>query len=311
MGTDLGGSREDELRYVRRWLRGIPYEVAFWRSYYGSKRRRRDLFQWSGYGKECALEGFDVQGYIASLDIEVPVIVDLGCALSYAMGNLFPAKPSARVDFVDPLAPFYNRILERYHIDRPAIRFGMIENISASYLPDSVDLIHVRNALDHCADPMRGIVEAMACLRPGGVLYLNHFRDEAEREGYRGFHQWNIDLRDGVLTIWNRESTIDVAAILGDCAAVETSLTSEGRVVAVIRRVGPIPAALHDPAASALRASRMLMATVEHFHTMPNSASYQFSRLYTTIGHRSMRLLPYSLLNLIKSLLGKDSKKSE
>lgn len=305
MGTELDRSRDDELRYVRRWLRGIPYEVAFWSSYYGSKRRRRDLFQWSGYGKECALDGFDVQRYIASLDAEAPVIVDLGCALSYAMGNLFPAKPAARVDFVDPLAPFYNRILDRYRIDRPAIRFGMIENISASYAPDSVDLIHVRNALDHCADPMRGIVEALACLRPGGVLYLNHFCDEAEREGYRGFHQWNINLRDGALTIWNRESSIDVAAVLGDCASVETSVTPEGRVVAVIRREGPIPRSLHDPAESARRASRMLMATVEHFHTLPRAASYQFSRLYTTLGHRAMRLLPYSLLNRLKSLLSK------
>lgn len=298
--------QESDGAAVGRWLGGIPYEVAFWRSYYGSRCRRSDLFSWSGYGKECALDSFDVQGYISSLPSESPVVVDLGCALSYAMGNVFPSKPSARVDFVDPLAPFYNRILSRYGIDRPAIRFGMIENLSACYRPDSVDLIHVRNALDHCADPMRGIIESLACLRPGGVLYLNHFRDEAMREGYRGFHQWNINLGErGELLLWNRGERIDVASRLGACASVETSVTPEGRVVAVIRKLGALPLALHDPAESALRASRMLMATVEHFHTLPRSASYQFSRLYTTIGHRLMRLLPYSLMNRLKSLLGK------
>lgn len=217
----------------------IPYEVAFWRSYYGSRRRRRDLFSWSGYGQVCALDSFDVQEYISSLPEEAPVVVDLGCALSYAMGNLFPGKPAVRVDFVDPLAPFYNRILERYNIDRPAIRFGMIENISVCYPPESVSLIHVRNALDHCADPMRGIIEALACLRIDGVLYLNHFRDEACREGYRGFHQWNINIdENGKLLLWNLEQSIDVASRLDDCASVETSVTTEGRIVAVIRKRG-------------------------------------------------------------------------
>lgn len=305
MRTHQGSPADGGRLYTRRWLRGIPYEVAFWRSYYGSRRRRRDLFGWSAYGKECRLDCFDAQGYVASLPHPDPVVVDLGCALSYAMGNVFPAKPAARVDYVDPLAPFYNRILDRYGIDRPAIRFGMIENLSASYLPGSVDLVHVRNALDHCADPMRGIIEALSCLRVGGVLYLNHFRDEAEREGYRGFHQWNIDLRDGSLTLWNREESVDVAARLGDSVAVATSVTPEGRIVAVIRKTGGLPAALHDPAESALRASRMLMAAVEHFHSLPGCASYQFSRLYSTMGHRLMRLLPYSLMNRVKALMGK------
>ena len=281
--------------------------MAFWRSYYGSKRRRRDLFRWSEYGRECRLDNFDAQGYIASLPHPDPLVVDLGCALSYAMGNLFPAKPAARVDFVDPLAPFYNRILDRYAIDRPRIRFGMVENLSGSYAPGSVDLIHVRNALDHCADPMRGIIEALACLRPGGVLYLNHFRDEARREGYRGFHQWNITLRGGALTLWNRETAIDVAAELGASASVEASETTDGRIVAVIRKEGELPLSLHDPAASSMRASRMLMAAVEHFHTLPRSASYQFARLYSTLGHRLMRLLPYSLMNRVKALMGKGS----
>ncbi len=307
MKTNRENQAADERLNTGRWLRGIPYEVAFWRSYYGSKRRRRDLFRWSEYGRECRLDNFDAQGYIASLPHPDPLVVDLGCALSYAMGNLFPAKPAARVDFVDPLAPFYNRILDRYAIDRPRIRFGMVENLSGSYAPGSVDLIHVRNALDHCADPMRGIIEALACLRPGGVLYLNHFRDEARREGYRGFHQWNITLRGGALTLWNRETAIDVAAELGASASVEASETTDGRIVAVIRKEGELPLSLHDPAASSMRAPRMLMAAVEHFHTLPRSASYQFARLYSTLGHRLMRLLPYSLMNRVKALMGKGS----
>ena len=43
----------------------------------------------------------------------------------------------------------------------------MIENISTIYEPGSIDLIHIRNALDHCANPMLGIIESLACLRNG------------------------------------------------------------------------------------------------------------------------------------------------
>lgn len=305
MRTQKESSVENERQYTERWLKGIPYEVAFWRSYYSNAKRRRDLFGWSGYDQMCSLDAFDVQGYIGSLPQPDPVVVDLGCGMSYAMGNVFPTKPAARVDFVDPLAAFYNKILKDYHVERPEIRFGMIENLSASYRNGSVDFIHVRNALDHCLDPMRGIIEALACLRIGGVLYLNHFRNEATRENYRGFHQWNIDLRQGDLVLWNNDETIYVADRLADCATIETAETAEGRIVAVIRKERELPLSLHDPAESALRASRMLMDTVRYFQPAGNSLKYQFSRLYTTVGHRLMRLLPYSLMNRVKALMGK------
>lgn len=29
---------------TRRWIKGIPYEVAFWQSYYNNRKRLRDLF---------------------------------------------------------------------------------------------------------------------------------------------------------------------------------------------------------------------------------------------------------------------------
>ena len=68
----------------------------------------------------------------------------------------------------------------------------MIEQLSASYAPDSADFIHIRNALDHCTDPMTGILQALTVAKTGGIVYLNHHRDEAVREAYRGFHQYNI-----------------------------------------------------------------------------------------------------------------------
>ena len=86
----------------------------------------------------------------------------------------------------------------------------MAETLSASYAEGSVCFVHIRNALDHSADPATAIVEAIRVLRRGGVLYCNHFRNEAEREGYRGFHQFNIDEEDGHMILWNRGMRVDV-----------------------------------------------------------------------------------------------------
>lgn len=288
--------------FFTRWLKGIPYEIAFWSSFYGSPRRRKELFGWSEYGKPCALDCFDVQKFMSERDSADPLMIDLGCALSYAVGNLFPAKPEARVHYVDPLAPFYNRILSRHHIDRPQIRFGMIESISGSYPEESVDLIHVRNALDHCADPIEGIAQAFTCLKPGGVLYLNHFRNEAVNEGYRGFHQWNITIENSRLVVWNREERIDVAERLGDAAEVRTAVSPEGRMVAVVEKLKSVPASAQTREAARDATERMMQA-ICWFHSFPNSLSYQLSRLWTFTAHTAMKLIPRSAVVRIKHLL--------
>lgn len=305
---DIKADSDLTMARTRQWLKGIPYEVAFWRSYYASRRRRKDLFSWSQYDKPCQVDEFDIQRFIGDFPDENPLTVDLGCAMSYTFGNIFTARNDVRLLYIDPLAPFYNRILQRYDINRPRITFGMIETVSNVLDPSSAALIHVRNALDHCADPMRGIIECLASLKVGGVLYLNHFRNEAMRESYRGFHQWNIDTADnGRIILWNNSGKIDIAEVLNGVAEVETRISKEGRIVAIIRKVTELPTSLHNQAESARRASEMMLATVEYFHSLPNCMGYQFSRLYTSIGHRLMRLMPYSAIDFIKKALSRKS----
>ncbi len=294
-------------RDFRKWLSGIPYEVAFWRSYYGNRRRRADLFSWSLYGKPCRLDGFDIDAFVETLDTDSPRILDVGCALSYAFGNIINGR-QANVTYVDPLAPFYNRILQRYHIDRPAITFGMIESLTGSFAQDTVDFIHVRNALDHCADPMEGIRQCLVTLRPGGVLYLNHFVNEAEGEAYRGFHQFNIAEDVGDLIIWNRHKRINVSEALREVATVTTEVVEEEgrpRVVAVLTKTAELPQTMYDPAETTQRLARQMMETVEYFNGFGRSAAYQWRRLVSTIGHTTMRMLPFGLLKRIKRLAGR------
>lgn len=294
----------NEVDKFQRWLSGIPYEVAFWRSYYGNKKRRKDLFRWSQYNKPCALDNFDIDAYVAGLETSEPKLLDVGCALSYMFGNIINGKPIA-VNYVDPLAPFYNRILRKYKIDRPEIKFGMIESLTGSYAPNSVDFIHVRNALDHCSDPFKGIIQALVALKKGRVLYLNHFRNEAENESYRGFHQFNISEKDGDFILWNKDAELNVTKLCKEFADTVTTVTHEGRIVSVITKHEDVPASLYNAEELAMQMTADMMATVEYFHKFGNSASYQTKRLVSSIGHRTMRLMPYSILNKIKRLAGK------
>ena len=235
---------------IRKWMQGIPYEVAFWRSYYANRKRRRQLMEWSQYGRECSLDGFDLAAFVSTCPSPEPLLLDVGCAMSYAFGNIVGGRPQ-KVLYIDPLAPFYNRILRRYRIDRPEITFGMVEYLSATNAGVTADFIHIRNALDHCADPMEGILQALACLRTGGVLYLNHFDNEALREAYRGFHQYNITEEDGKLLIWDRHLRKTwVDDTVAPFASVKTTVTPQGRIVAVITKTADVPLSVVDPAAT-------------------------------------------------------------
>lgn len=289
-----------------RWISGIPYEVAFWESYYRNKKRRADLFSWSGFGHPCRLDCFDIDSFIEKQNITArPVIIDVGSALSYAMGTVINGRDT-EIEYVDPLAPFYNRILDRYNISRPYIKFGMVENLSLFYNKGSVTFIHIRNALDHCCDPFEGIIQSLAVLKEGGILYLNHFINEAQREGYRGFHQFNINRDEkGHLILWNKNCNIDVSEKISDYADIKTFTTDEKRVVAVITKAKEIPSAVYSLETTAERVALTTKATIEYFHSPRRSAAYQWKRAISTIGHRMMRQLPYPLLNKIKTIAGK------
>lgn len=295
----------NDSKIIRRWLTGIPYEVAFWRSYYADRKRRRELMEWSQYDRECTLDDFDIAAFIAACPNPEPVIVDLGCAMSYAFGNIIGGIPR-RVLYIDPLAPFYNRILSRYHIERPAITFGMAEYLSATNASLRADFIHIRNALDHCADPMFGILQALASLRVGGILYLNHFDNEALREAYRGFHQYNITEEDGKLLIWDRRlHKTWVDDIVAPFARVRTTITPAGRIVAVITKTAEVPLTLVDPADTARRLGLLTIEIADYHHNLSHAIRYQWLRLFCTCGHRIVRRLPYPLQRRLKWLFGR------
>ncbi|MDE6649379.1 MAG: hypothetical protein K2K45_05570 [Muribaculaceae bacterium] len=291
-----------DFNLSKRWISGIPYEVAFWRSYYRYKKSRSDLMRWSQYGKECELDNFDIASFFCGLNRDNPVIVDVGCALSYVFSNIIGGK-EYNVTYLDPLAPYYNKILDDYSLPYPRITFGMGETLSLHFPADSVSMFHIRNALDHSVCPMSVIWQAIMCLHTGGVLYLNHKPNEAEHEAYVGFHQYNVDCNYGRLIIWNREERIDVGEELSEYADVKASVTDDGRIIGIITKKKELPRDHEEVKASGAYAAGMLETLLTHFHSLPNVVSYQSRRGAFSIAHGFMRILPIGLVKKIKALI--------
>ncbi len=236
---------DDDNNVTTMWIKGIPYEIAFWNNVYRWRHTFQGLINWSKYGSVISLEGYDANTELSALPYS-PIVLDVGCGMSYATGNFLEAtggeKRSLDIRYIDPLADYYNAILRKYKKQLPDIEFAMAEYLSAFYPQNSIDLIVIQNALDHSARPMKSITESITVLKNGGVLYLNHHVNEAEMEKYKGFHQYNICEDDGKLLIWNNADRYDVEKEIADFAVIEkVEKQKTGHVIAIIRKTREVP----------------------------------------------------------------------
>ena len=228
-------------KQIDQWMGGVSYEVAFWNGYLSVERNRKAVLERvtskNGIGQPLGID--------AALLNEDFKVLDVGCGMAY---HNSPYIDGHRIDlhYVDPLAHFYNDIAASKKLPVPEIEFAMVEYLSAFYAKGSVDLVLIQNALDHCFQPIRGILESLKILKNGGTLYLFHNRNEAEHENYMGFHQFNIDTQGEELVIWNREDRYNINELLKGCAFVRTEEV-EGNIRAwIIKTSDNIPATQED-----------------------------------------------------------------
>jgi SAM-dependent methyltransferase len=117
--------------------------------------------------------------------------------------------------------------------------FAPAEELSAFLPPDSFDIVHCRNALDHSFDPLRGVIEMLRLVRIGGVVVLYHNPNEAQSEDYSGFHQYNFDVQDDRFIIWRGEARFDVLEHMP--VKVRMQSQKAGHVVVSIEKLEPFP----------------------------------------------------------------------
>jgi SAM-dependent methyltransferase len=251
---DLGVTAAAETarlsRQLEAWAKGIGPELAFWELWMRTRGHRWPQGWQRRMDPEAPLDAA-IARQAQAMGGERLRLLDVGAGPATIVGHRLEGVALA-VTATDPLAPLYAALLERHGQRAPVpTRFAVAEDLRLFLAERDFDLVHCRNALDHSFDPLRGIVEMLAMTRPGGRVLLRHIRNEAERENYGGFHQWNFDEADGRFVIWNRDTPpIDVAAALPIPCRVTARQTDMLEVV--IERTGEAAPPEADPAGARL-----------------------------------------------------------
>jgi SAM-dependent methyltransferase len=203
-----------------KWQKGTKHEVDFWTEWFQTQG-----LDWKSDFLNRLNPQLPFQEYLAQYLPKKSrcTVLDVGAGPLTMLGKVLPGCELTIVA-VDPLANEYDALLKHHGIT-PIVRtqYCEVERLSEKFPPDSFDLLHVQNALDHSYDPLEGIRQMIRVLKRNCVIFMAHLTNEAEKENYVGFHQWNF-LREGSKFImWNKENRIDVNEALKEKAEVSVS----------------------------------------------------------------------------------------
>jgi SAM-dependent methyltransferase len=158
-------------------------------------------------------------------------ILDVGAGPLTSLGYRYPGKTLTIVP-VDPLADEYDRLLRDAGLVPPIRTITVAgEDLAEHFGSRKFDIAYACNSLDHSADPLRIIANMVAVVRRGGVIVLRHKRNEGEQARYGGLHQWNFEVTDGRLLLWNKAAEVDIGSAL-EGRAVATAWVSGNEAIA-------------------------------------------------------------------------------
>lgn len=123
-------------------------------------------------------------------------------------------------DCSDPLGEIYASLLEENGISCPKYICEPAERLLGEVGPESYDYIFCRNALDHAYDCPSAIRDLVTILKPGGVMRLRHYENEAIYANYSGFHRWNFMEVSGEGIIFSQNSCYNIRTLAYPCAAL-------------------------------------------------------------------------------------------
>jgi SAM-dependent methyltransferase len=158
-------------------------------------------------------------------------ILDVGAGPVTSLGFHYPGKTLSIVP-VDPLAAEYELLLRDAELDPPIRTIGVAgEALFEHFGSARFDIAYAVNSLDHSADPFAIISNMVAVVRTGGAVLLRHKRNEGDHARYGGLHQWNFDVVDDSLLLWNNAVELNVGSAL-EGRALTTAWISENEVIA-------------------------------------------------------------------------------
>ena len=220
------------------WKLGLPSEISFWGEYLATR------------GKSCeAVEEFNFR---TNLDSELQPwlrewlncpegsmvrVLDVGAGPLTWVGKKWNGRKVV-IDAIDPLAEAYGQILHREGIKPPVeTKLGDGEDVVKLFGRQVFDLAFARNCLDHSYDAIKAVTSMIEATKPGGIIFLWHNPDEAERLSYQGLHQWNFRLENGELLVWKGDKTLNVNRVFAKQLQVLRCELQDDMIQAVYRKV--------------------------------------------------------------------------
>jgi SAM-dependent methyltransferase len=215
------------------WRKGKSSEVDFWAGWLvgapGTEQWQSD--RESRLNPETEIRDPLVREELDRNPAEAISILDVGAGPVTWLGFRYPGKTLSIVA-VDPLADEYDRLLRQVGLEPPIRTIRVAgEDLVEHFGSRRFDIAYATNALDHSADPFTIISNMVTIVRPGGAVLLRHKRNEGESAQYGGLHQWNFDVVDERLILWNNAAKVDVGSAL-EGLAVTTAWISENEAVA-------------------------------------------------------------------------------
>lgn len=224
----------DYEQYLRKWTENLYSEIKFWVNdvakdgghFHEDYIRRVNNVMFNGHTmpKKYLFKGS--RG------------LDIGCGLISFNGNVLSNGDKIILDYMDPLAYFYNKINKKYankEINR-VCKFGLFEYCSSFCEKSSYNFIFISNALDHSINPYRSILECLTLLKTDGDLHLIHARREGLNESYSGLHSWNFDFNaNNEFIIWNQKNMINITNMLSDIASVHVIYNNRQIIVDIVK----------------------------------------------------------------------------
>lgn len=175
-------------------INAIAHELAFWQQFV---KTPRFLNTWASTttNPELLPEVVEVlRGHAASR------VLDVGSGVVSILHGVVN-----NVTATDPLGKLYELIFDykQHQLTPPVAVRG--EELLSHFKPETFDVAHIRNALDHAQDPRQVIENMWALLKVGGTLIVHGFVDEATSENYQGFHQWDIRPKKNGIGVYGKD----------------------------------------------------------------------------------------------------------
>lgn len=231
----------DSNAVQKKWEEGRSNELEFWAGVIGGKGAagtfRDELLNRANPNKAFPQWLGD---RVKTSSLHDALILDIGAGPISALGWVLNGV-RLNIIAVDALAESYNEMLDANRIEPPVrTQQGDAECLRERFADGIFDLIHCRNALDHCYDPIRVIGNAVRLLKPDAEFVVSSNINEAEKANYSGLHQWNIEVRNEKVVIWRKEREFilnELISDIGDTSVIACS--KEARwVIFTVKRLG-------------------------------------------------------------------------